>query len=99
MPAQVGAALGEHRVQRAGGVQVERHEHGGVPVAGDAQPHGLGGIEQDGAQGRRDVRAGQASSTRSSNVTSPSSVRWTGHLAAITCSFSSCSSDRWAGRR
>ena len=37
MAAQVGAALGEDGVQRAGGVEVERHEHRRVLRAGDRE--------------------------------------------------------------
>ena len=86
MPAQVGAALGEDGVQRAGGVEVERNEHRRVLRAGYRELDRLGGIEQDAAQrGRHFAARRQTSSTRSSKSTSPSSVRWTGHLAAITC--------------
>ncbi len=38
-------------------------------------------------------------STRSWNMTSPSSTRWTGHFAAITRRRSTCSSGRSSGRR
>ena len=39
----------------------------------------------------------QAISTRSSKATSPSSVRCTGHLAAMICRRSTCSGVRWSG--
>ena len=42
---------------------------------------------------------GQATSTCSSKLTSPSSVRWTGHLAPITASRSIWSSVRVSGIR
>ena len=45
------------------------------------------------------VRTGATSSIRSSKIDSPSSRRWTGHLAAITRSLFSCSSLQLSGSR
>ena len=92
--AQVMPAAGEDRVQRAAVVLEDRHEDG--RVLAPVHVHGLGllGIEEATCE----VLGGaQPSSTRSSNATSPSSVRCTGHLAAITRSFSICSSSRCGG--
>ena len=73
---------------------------GGAARAGDGQPHRGRRVEQRAAQRRREVRArAQATSTCSSKLTSPSSVRWTGHLAPITASRSICSSVRVSGIR
>ena len=100
MAAQVGAALREDEVRGAGGVDVERNQHGGAARAGNGQPHRGRRVEQGAAQRRREVRArAQATSTCSSKLTSPSSVRWTGHLAPITASRSICSSVRVSGIR
>ena len=98
MALEVVAALGEDGVQLAVLVEVERGEDGGLGAAVDVD--GQRGVrrEQGAAELLRECGPGpQAISTRSSNRTSPSSVRCTGHLAAITCSFSTCSSERWAG--
>ena len=97
---EVVAALGEDGVELTVLVEVERGEDGGLGAAVDVD--GQRGVrrEQGAAQLLREFRPGpQASSTRSSNRTSPSSVRWTGHLAAITCRRSTWSSERWAGIR
>ena len=94
---EVLAALGEDGVDVAGGVGEQRDEHGGVRAAA-VDVHG------DRLLGREERRAqilaqAQVSSTRSSKATSPSRVRCTGHLAAITCRRSTCSSLRCAGIR
>ena len=95
---EVVAALGEDGVQLAGLVEVERGEHGGLGAAVDVDGQRGLGREQRAAQLLRECGPGpQTSSTRSSNRTSPSSVRWTGHLAAITRRRSTWSSERWAG--
>ena len=87
-------------VQLAGGVEVERRQHRGLGAAVDVDRQRGLGREQRAAQLLGECGPGpQTSSTRSSNRTSPSSVRWTGHLAAITRSFSTWSSERWAGIR
>ena len=94
MAAQVVAAAGEDRVQRAARILEQRHEDGRVLAAVHVHRRGLVRLEEHGGE----LSGGaQASSTRSSNATSPSSVRCTGHLAAITCSRSICSSSRCAG--
>ena len=87
--AEVRAALGEDGVQCAGGVEVEGDEDGGLLGAGDGDPRRRLRLQEGGVQRGRELRARrQVSSTRSSKKTSPSSVRCTGHLAAITWSFS-----------
>ena len=75
-------------------------EDGGLGAAVDVDvARGLG-REQRAAQLLGECGPGpQASSTRSSNRTSPSSVRWTGHLAAITRRRSTCSWLSESGRR
>ena len=94
---EIVAALGEHGVQSLAGVDEQRHEHGGVRAAAmDLDRQRLLGRQERGAQ---IVAQAQLSSTRSSNATSPSSVRCTGHLAAITCRRSTCSSLRCPGIR
>ena len=97
---EVVAALGEDEMRLAVLVEVERGEDGGLGAAVDVDGQRGVGREQRAAELLRECGPGpQASSTRSSNRTSPSSVRCTGHLAAITRSFSTWSSDRWAGIR
>ena len=71
------------------------HEHGGVAAA--VHVHGQRLVAAPSRTAASSLGGAQASSTRSSNMTSPSSVRWTGHLAAITCSCSICSSSRCGG--
>ena len=86
-------------------LEVQRHEHRGVGAAVDVEADRLVGIEQDGAQRARqfvaraqeDARARR--STRSSNMTSPSSVRCTGHFAAMILSFATWSSVSPGGKR
>ena len=97
---EVVTALGEDEMQLAGRIEVERSEDGGLgsPVDVDRQ-RGLGRQQRPPQLLGQCGPGPQASSTRSSNRTSPSSVRWTGHLAAITRSFSIWSSERWAGIR
>ena len=91
--AQVVPAAREDGVQPA--VALEHgNQHGGVAAAVHVHGQRLLGRDQDRGQLVGDA---QASSTRSSNMTSPSSVRWTGHLAAITRSLSICSSSRCGG--
>ena len=95
---EVVAALGEDEVRLAVLVEVERGQDGGLGPAVDVD--GQRGLrrEQCAAELLRECGPGpQASSTCSSNRTSPSSVRCTGHFAAMTRSFSTCSSERWAG--
>ena len=95
---EVVAALGEDEMRLALLVEVERGENGGLGTAVDVDGQRGVGREQRAAQLLRECGPiPQASSTRSSNTTSPSSVRWTGHLAAMTCSRSTWSSERWAG--
>ena len=95
---EVVAAFGEDRVQLAVLVDVERRQDGGLGTAVDVDGQRRLRREQRAAELLRECGPGpQTSSTRSSNSTSPSSVRWTGHLAAIVCRRSTCSSDRWAG--
>ena len=95
---EVVAALGEDEMRLAALVEVERGEDGGLGAAVDVDGQRGVGREQRAAELLRECGPGpQTSSTCSSNRTSPSSVRWTGHLAAITRSFSTWSSDRWAG--
>ena len=82
---EVVAALGEDELQLARRVEVERGEHGGLGAAVDVDRQRGLGRQQRAAQLLGECGPGpQASSTRSSKMTSPSSVRWTGHLAAIT---------------
>ena len=105
VPAQVVAAAREDGVQLA--VQhVQRHEHGGVDAAVHVEVRRLLGVEEARPQrvdGDGHARArrytGLTISTRSSNMTSPSSVRWTGHFAAITMRRSTCSCGSASGRR
>ena len=100
MALEVVAALGEDEMQLARRVEVERGEDGRLGAAVDVDRQGRLGRQQRAAQLLGQCGPGpQASSTRSSKKTSPSSVRWTGHLAAITRSFSTCSSERLAGIR
>ncbi len=95
---ELSAALGEDGVEGAAPIQEERNQDGGRLGAGDVDPRRRRRLQEGGAQRGRELRAGrQVSSTRSSKNTSPSSVRCTGHLAAITWSFSTWSSVRWAG--
>ena len=97
---EVLAALGEDRVQLARGIEVERSEDRGLGAAVDVDRERSLGRQQRAAQLLGECGPGpQASSTRSSKKTSPSSVRWTGHFAAITRSFSTWSSEREAGIR
>ena len=97
---EVVAALGEDEMRLARGVDVQRGEDRGLGAAVDVDRQRGLGRQQRAAQLLGQCRPGpQASSTRSSKKTSPSSVRWTGHFAAITRSFSTCSSERWAGIR
>ena len=100
MALEVVAPLREDDVQLTGGVDVERGEDRGLGAAVDVDRERDLGREQGAPQLLGECGPGpQASSTRSSKKTSPSSVRWTGHLAAITRSFSTWSSERWAGIR
>ena len=97
---EVVAALGEDGVELAALVEVERGEDGGLGAAVDVDGQRRFRREQGAAELLRECGPGpQASSTRSSNTTSPSSVRCTGHLFAITCRRSTWSSDRCAGIR
>src|SRR5690606_17172252 len=98
--AQVVAPAREDRVQAPVGA-VQRHEHGRVDAAVDVQGGRLGGVEQAGGElcGEVAQAVSSAVSTRSLNMTSPSSVRWIGHFAAITRSLATCSSVRWSERR
>ena len=74
--AEVVAALGEDRVQLAVLVEVERGEDGGLGAAVDVDGQRRFRREQRAAELLREYGPGpQASSTRSSNTTSPSSVR------------------------
>src|SRR6185503_11149127 len=94
---EVVPALGEHDVDAAAGDE-QRHQHGGLLApAAHLHPRRLLGLEQD--VGELLAQCVYVSSMRSSKATSPSSVRWTGHLAAITCSRSTCSSLRCSGMR
>ena len=90
--AQVGAPPREDGVRLLVGVEKQRHEHRCGYLVGK-----LGQEVSAQALGRV-CRAGTRT-TCSSNMTSPSSVRCTGHLAAITRSRSTCSSGRSSGRR
>ena len=90
--AEVVPAAGEDGVQAV--VLEHRHQHGRLLAAVHLHGHGLVGRHQGGGELVGDA---QASSTRSWNMTSPSSVRCTGHLAAITFSRSICSSSRCGG--
>ena len=98
--AQVVAPPGEDRAQGAALVAVERDEDRGVRAAVDVERRRRRGRHQERPEvAREPVRVAQASSTRSSKATSPSSVRCTGHFAAMTCRRSTCSALRWSGRR
>src|SRR3954452_16429510 len=101
MAPHVAAALGEHRVNLVL-VLVQGNEHARVGAPVDVELGGLRGVEQDPWQvlELQAARAGAGRrSTRSVNMTSPSSVRWTGHLAAMVVSRSACSAGRSAGNR
>ena len=100
MALEVVAALREDEMEVARGVEIQRSEDRGLGAAVDVDRQRGLGRQQRAAQVLGQCGSGpQASSTRSSKKTSPSSVRWTGHLAAITRSFSTCSSERLAGIR
>ena len=100
MALEVVAALGEDEMELARLVEVQRGEDGGLSAAVDVDRQRGLGRQQRASQSFGQCGPGpQASSTRSSKKTSPSSVRWTGHLAAITRSFSTWSSERLAGIR
>ena len=83
MAAQVVAAAREDGVQLAV-VEVQRDEHGGVRAAVDLQrappPRGRAAPA---ASSRGESARERDALDRSSNMTSPSSVRCTGHLAAM----------------
>ena len=86
---EVVAALGEDEMRFAVLVEVERGEDGGLGAAVDVDGQRGIGREKCAAELLRECGPGpQTSSTCSSNRTSPSSVRCTGHLAAMTRSFS-----------
>ena len=102
--AQVVAAAGQDGVERAVAVEEQRDEDGRVRAADDVErPGPRPGRAGPPAGGRRRRRAPQCASetrsTRSLNIASLSSTRWTGHLAAMTCRRSTCSSVRPSGRR
>src|SRR6185312_8088872 len=88
VPAHVAGPAGQDRVE-VPVVEVEVDEDRGVGAAVDVEAHRLLGIEQNGAERAGEVlaRAQEGArarrSTRSSNMTSPSSVRCTGHFAAM----------------
>jgi hypothetical protein len=69
---QVVAPAGEDGVQGPALVLEHRHEHGRLLAAVDVHGGRLGGLEEPAGEV---LRGAQARSTRSSNATSPSSVR------------------------
>ena len=95
--AKVVAALGEDGGQAVVALE-ERDEHRGVGLARRVHPGRLLGGEQPRAQVRRAGVRQVSSSAASSNMTSPSRVRCTGHLATICMSFSRCSAGSSLGK-
>ena len=100
--AQVLPALREDRVQLVV-AHVERDEHGRLRLASETRRSRLSGSRREAlaqllADRRHAARAQPTSSMRSSNMTSPSSVRWIGHFAAITDRRSTCSLVRSLGK-
>ncbi len=102
MTPQVISPAGEDGVERPL-AEVERNQDRGPAPAGDRERSRLLRIQQP--AGQRDpqtlasrIRPAQGTSlmtsTRSSNMTSPSSTRWIGHLAAMVRRRSTCSSLR-----
>ena len=88
--AELVVAEGEHGVEGAV-ADVERDEDGGLDAAVElGRVGGWGVAEEEGAE-RPGLGVDHAvsciRSTRSLNMTSPSRVRWIGHLAAMTLSW------------
>ena len=96
---EVVAAAGEDRVQVAVG---RRGRAGRAPRTRSGRAPGSAAVSASrstsrSAGERLPGQTGATRCTRSSKATSPSSVRWMGHFAAMTCSRSTCSSRQRLG--